>query len=257
MARKDKVFKVGMDGTNSRLINCKLGSNLDANSFKVVNLSNGSSSQDGATKTQLDAVTYTVSNGLQLSGGAISVKADSVGGTNLAKVVNVSSNGVAIKVDGTYLIESVGALTLSLPTSAIADGAIDNARLASGSVTSSKIAAGAIDNMNKFSGSLTGFGMTQIPVFAVDIQQFTYTTTFSNSGGFWTSDATYSYWTMPAANHGFSSHVYIQSISKSVSTTYEIWPSEIFSAYVDSSNNVVIKTLLANTFVGKITVGYS
>jgi len=59
----------------------------------------------GITESHL--ATSVAGNGLTGGGGtALSVVADTTGGTNLAKVINVSANGVAVKIDDTTIGEN-------------------------------------------------------------------------------------------------------------------------------------------------------
>lgn len=55
--------------------------------------------------TAFNSGTVTAGNGISVSSGTISVVSDSTGGSNLSRSVNVSTNGLAIKIDGNSITE--------------------------------------------------------------------------------------------------------------------------------------------------------
>jgi|GEM_PF-1687490 len=85
---------------------------------------------DGANNLRLSAQGNGIAGG---AGSVLSVKGDTVGGTNLAAAINVSSNGVAVKVDDTT-IEDNGSGQLQ-----VKDGAITVDKLGATSVTAAKL----------------------------------------------------------------------------------------------------------------------
>lgn len=86
---------------------------------------------DNIVWTQFNAATaYTAGNGIDISSYEISVRADTTGGANLATAIDVNSNGVAIKVDGST-IDANGSNQLYIPN---------------GGVTATQIAAAVAGN---------------------------------------------------------------------------------------------------------------
>ena len=92
---------------------------------------------DGAVTMGTTALTFTqfssagivaAGNGLAKSGNTISAVDDATGGANLSRSVNVSSNGLAVKVDGTTIEE----------------GTSSRLRVKDAGITAAKIAAAAI-----------------------------------------------------------------------------------------------------------------
>lgn len=72
--------------------------------------------------------------------GQLQVKSDATGGANLAKAINVSTNGVAVKVDSST-IEGDG----TTGQLRIKDGGVTNAKVATG-IDATKIADGSVSN---------------------------------------------------------------------------------------------------------------
>lgn len=93
-------------------------------------------------------------DGIQLSGDTVAAKADVTGGANLAKAINVSANGLAVKVDG-VTIEGDG----TLGRIRVKDEGITNAKLGPDAVTSDKIADNAVQ-AEHINTSAVGAGLT-------------------------------------------------------------------------------------------------
>lgn len=83
-------------------------------------------------------------NGLTKSGNTISALSDSTGGTNLAKSINVSSNGLAVKID----------------SSTINTNSSNQLEVANGGITQTQINSSSLSS----SGGLTGGSGTQLAI---------------------------------------------------------------------------------------------
>jgi hypothetical protein len=92
-------------------------------SVDVTDLAGSGLEDDGANNLRI--ATSAAGSGLVGGGGAaLSVKADTVGGANLAKAVNVSINGLAVKIDDTTIGEN-GSGQLTLKDNAVTPAKLD------------------------------------------------------------------------------------------------------------------------------------
>ena len=108
-----------------------------------------------AAKLGLDVAGNGLTGG---NGAAIAALSDVTGGANLAKSINVSANGLAIKVDGTTVAgngsNQLGVIALSIGTAQLTDLG----------VTTGKLAANAVDSTKAlFSTSGNGINSQTIP----------------------------------------------------------------------------------------------
>jgi hypothetical protein len=74
------------------------------------------------------AGSITAGNGLTKSGNTISALSDTIGGANLSRSVNVSANGLAVKVDNTTISEN-GSSQLYVPNGGITENQINTSSL--------------------------------------------------------------------------------------------------------------------------------
>lgn len=93
----------------------------------------------GLTKTG-NSIDVGAGNGISVAADSVAVAADATGGANLAKAINVSSNGVAVKVDDSTVEGDAGTGQLR-----VKDGGITNAKVASG-IDAVKLADGSVSN---------------------------------------------------------------------------------------------------------------
>ena len=124
------------------------------------------------TFTQFSSsATITAGNGLTKSGSTISAVDDATGGANLAKSVNVSANGLAVKIDDSTIGE------LASSRLGVKTGGITANEIAANAVTSAKIAASVVGAGT----GLTGGGGSQISVNFVNRETPTGTINGSNA----------------------------------------------------------------------------
>jgi hypothetical protein len=76
-------------------------------------------------------------NGISVAGGSVVVVPDTTGGSNLAKAINVSANGVAVKVDGATIVGDASTGQLKVPAGGLFDSEIN----AAAAIAVSKLAA--------------------------------------------------------------------------------------------------------------------
>ena len=261
MAAKYISSKVGIDFGYIGTSGITLNGSLNANSNKIINMYFGTVSGEGAleiaaSKRELANVSsYEAGNGLELNGTTFSVKPNTVGGSNLSTCVSVSSNGVAIKIDGsTILNDGFNRLALSAGPLNIGTGAIGTVHLANNSLTGSKIAEGAL-TYSKFNPSIFGFGILNTgSSFSLDLASFQKRYSFDLSSPNWSTSGGYDIFTISSATHGYGLP-FIIDIQKLVGSSYTSFLSGVFDAYIDSSNNVVFRVLTTNKFNGAITIG--
>lgn len=175
-------------------------------------------------------------NGLTGGGGsALSVVSDATGGANLAKSVNVSSNGLAIKIDDATIGEN-GSGRLFVKNSGIG-----TTQIADDAVTGAKLAAAIFGEGLSFSAD----------VASVDYTAGIYTETFNNSTDWGSADGDGQYTlTIDAATHGFGTDVLVKTILEDDGTNYIVSP--IFHQVVKASGDVQLVTSVL--FAGKVVL---
>ena len=96
---------VGIDLDNSTLTHSSSTLAIKANGVTETQL-NTSVAGDGLTGGGGSALAVGAGNGISVAANAVAVAADGTGGANLATVVDVNSNGVAIKIDDSTIKEN-------------------------------------------------------------------------------------------------------------------------------------------------------
>jgi hypothetical protein len=242
----------------------KLNGVMDLDNNTIINMiptSGGQGSSNGVAvpKSMVNAVTYTAGSGIEFSGTTISVKKDTVGGSNISTCINVNSNGVAVLIDGTTVIDSGGYLALGTITSSyIESNAVTTAKIQDSAITAAKIANSTI-TAAKLNSSFVGSGLAiSGGSLVVSTSAFVKKYTFSSSGGNWTSSGGYDIWTLPTSTHGWNNNVYIIDILKTSGSTYISNLNNVYDAYLDTSNsNIIFRVITGLSFAGKIIIGYS
>lgn len=262
MAQKIITSRVSVDLGYIDCYGIKLANSINANSNTIINLANVTAGTPGGyavSKSVVDSVTYTAGVGIEFSGTTVSVKKDTVGGSNISTCINVNSNGVSVLVDGTTVIDSGGYLALGTITSSyIASNSVTTAKIQDLAITNAKIADSTI-TASKLNSSFVGSGLAiSGGSLVVSTSAFVKKYTFSSSGGNWTTSGGYDVWTLPTSTHGWSNNVYIIDILKTSGSTYISNLNNVYDAYLDTSNsNIVFRVVTGQSFAGKIIIGYS
>jgi len=173
--------------------------------------------------TQFIAGTVLAGNGLTKSGNTISALSDPTGGANLAKAVNVSSNGLAVKVDS-LTISSNGSDQLIVPT-----GGITANELASDSVITAKILDANV--------TLAKLAANAKPYVATFV-----------SGDF--SSGIY---TLTGATHGLGTSIDF-SVEEDNGTSYIDVTAQVTTSSLKSNGNVTIEVSIGSEFNGRLIV---
>lgn len=160
-------------------------------SFVASDIAGTSLEDDGSNNLRIAA--SAAGNGLQGGGAsALSVKEDSTGGSNLAKVVNVSSNGLAVKIDdstvgengsGRLFVKNAGITSTQLATSIAGNGLAGGAGTALHVIADSTGGANLAKSVNVSSNGLAvkvdastinenGSGQLYVPSGALTAAQF-------------------------------------------------------------------------------------
>ncbi len=111
-----------------------------------------------ANKVAGSAVQLASNGGIEDNTG-LQIKVDATGGANLAQSMNLSSNGLAIKVDDSTIeangSDQLSVKALGIDTAHLAADAVDGDKIADDSIDSEHVAAGALDTEHYADDSVT------------------------------------------------------------------------------------------------------